>query len=390
MSKPWSDTTKRIIAVVLFLLAVLVVYRFRSIIGPLVIALIIAYILTPVVDALQEQTHLPRGLCVLLVDIFALALVAVIPAVVAPALISEISAVNVDVQALLESVNSYLSGTVIVFGFPVDLGALYEQFSASLRSLISPVVSGGLFFLLDLATGLLWSVFIFVVSLYLMRDWHRIAHYLRDVVPQDYRSDYDQMMQRIRHIWQAFFRGQIVLSLVVGTAVAVTTGIAGVSSALVLGLLSALLEAIPNVGPVLAAIPAVLLALVRGSSWIPLPNLWFAVLVAGIYVVIQQVENNYLVPRIIGGSVKLHPMVVIVGALAGARLAGVLGIFLAAPVLATIRVILSYTYRKLLDLDPFAEPVTAGPPPPPSEGVSLRSMGDAISRRLRGSRRPPS
>jgi predicted PurR-regulated permease PerM len=388
MSRPWSDTTKRIVAVTLTLLFALMIYRFRGLIPPVIIALIIAYILTPVVDTLQRRTRIPRMLCVLLVDLLALAALSIIPAIVAPALISEVSAVNVDAQSLLDSISGYLSGTVNVFGFPVDLQGLYAQLSASLETVISPLVSGSLFFLLDLATGLLWAVFVFVVSLYLMRDWHRIARYLHDVVPQDYRGDYEQLVLRVRGIWHSFFRGQLVLSAVVGTAVTVCTGIAGVSSALVLGLLAGLLEAVPNVGPVLASIPAILLALLRGSSWIPLPNLWFAVLVAGIYVLIQQVENNYLVPRIIGGSVQLHPMVVIVGALAGARLGGVLGIFLAAPVLATVRVLLSYIYRKLLDLDPFTEPVTSGSPPTPPESVDLRRVGTAIGRRLRDIRRP--
>lgn len=390
MSKPWSDTTKRIIAIALLLLLALVLYRFRGLIPPLVITLIIAYILTPLVDTMQRRLRLPRVLCVLLVDLLALAVVSIIPAIAAPALIAELTAVNVDVQALLNSVNQYLSGTVTVAGLPVDLQALYQEFASSLQSLVQPVLSGGLFFLLDLATGLLWAVFVFVVSLYLMRDWHRIAGYLHDMVPQDYRGDYEQLIVRVRGIWQAFFRGQLVLSLVVGTAVATCTGIAGVSSALVLGLLAGLLEAVPNVGPVIAAIPAVALALIRGSSWIPLPNVWFAVLVIGIYVLIQQVENNFLVPRIIGGSVQLHPMVVIVGALAGARLAGVLGIFLAAPVLATLRVLLGYVYRKLLDLDPFANPVPSSGPPSPPEGINLRQVTGSISRRLRDIQRPSS
>jgi len=106
------------------------------------------------------------------------------------------------------------------------------------------------------------------------------------------------------------------------------------------------------VGPVVSAIPAVALALLQGSSWLPIPPFWFAVLVAGIYTAVQQVENNYLVPRIIGGSVRLHPLVVLVGAIGGARMAGILGIFLAAPVLASARVLLSYIYAKLLDVEP--------------------------------------
>ncbi|MGQ9552796.1 MAG: AI-2E family transporter [Anaerolineae bacterium] len=357
MSKPWSDSTKRAVAIGLVLILLLLIYRFSAIIAPLVIAVIVAYILTPVVDALNQRTRIPRSLCVWLVDVLALASLAIIPVVVAPVLISELTAVNVDTQALASKLESYLGGRVILLGFRVNLGDVYQQVATSLQALISPLISQGVFFLLDVARGILWTIFVFVVSFYLMRDWHKIAKHIESVVPPNYKLDYANLMMRMGQIWQSFFRGQVVLSLVVGTVSGLTMAIVGVSNAFVLGLLAGLLEVIPNFGPVIAAIPAVILALLKGSSWLPLGNFWFALLVAGLYVLIQQVENNYLVPRIIGGSVKLHPMVVLVGAIAGARLAGVLGIFLAAPVLASGRVLLAYVYGKLLDQEPFPEPL---------------------------------
>lgn len=357
MSRPWSDSTKRAVAIGLVLILLLLIYRFSAIIAPLVIAVIVAYILTPVVDALNQRTRIPRSLCVWLVDVLALAFLAIIPVVVAPVLISELTAVNVDTQALVSKLESYLGGRVMLLGFRVNLGDVYQQVATSLQALISPLISQGVFFLLDVARGILWTIFVFVVSFYLMRDWHKIAKYIESVVPPNYKLDYANLMMRMGQIWQSFFRGQVVLSLVVGTVSGLTMAIVGVSNAFVLGLLAGLLEVIPNFGPVIAAIPAVILALLKGSSWLPLGNFWFALLVAGLYVLIQQVENNYLVPRIIGGSVKLHPMVVLVGAIAGARLAGVLGIFLAAPVLASGRVLLAYVYGKLLDHEPFPEPL---------------------------------
>ena len=104
-----------------------------------------------------------------------------------------------------------------------------------------------------------------------------------------------------------------------------------------------------------AAIPAVLIAYFQGSAHLPLSNGWFALLVIGLYVVIQQFENNILVPRIIGRSLNLHPLVVIIGVIGGASLAGIMGIFLAAPILASLRIVGGYVYSKLLDLEPFDE-----------------------------------
>jgi GNAT superfamily N-acetyltransferase len=112
---------------------------------------------------------------------------------------------------------------------------------------------------------------------------------------------------------------------------------------------------VPNLGPIIAAIPAVAVAFFEGSTWIPLSNAWFAVLVLGLYILIQQIEGNVLLPRVMGRSLDLHPLAVLVAVIAGGSLAGILGMLLAAPTLATLRVLLKYLYRRLTDQDPFPE-----------------------------------
>jgi predicted PurR-regulated permease PerM len=143
----------------------------------------------------------------------------------------------------------------------------------------------------------------------------------------------------------------IVMGLVVGTSMTII----GLPNAWLIGLLFGILEFIPNVGPVIATIPATLIAYIQGSTVLNISNGWFAVLVIGINFVVQQVENNYLVPRIMGQSLNLHPIVVLIAAIIGAHVAGVLGILLAAPTVATLRILAEYIYRRLLDLPPFPD-----------------------------------
>lgn len=370
MSRPWSDTTKRSVVIGLAVLGALALIQLRALIAPVAIAVIIAYALFPVVDAVQARTRLPRSLTVLVVDVLALVIVAIIPAIAAPTLYAQFRQIDVDLETILGGALASVSEALSqASGGTFDAEGMLESAQSSLTGLVQSLISGSLFLILDVATALLWAVFVFAVSFYLMRDWHRVTAYLRSVVPPGYDVDYQLLTAEIGRIWQAFFRGQVLLSAVVGLAVAILMRVVGVRSALALGLLAGLLEVVPNVGPVVAALPAVALALFQGSSWVPLPPFWFAVLVAGVYVVVQQVENNYLVPRIIGGSVRLHPLVVLVGAIGGARLAGVLGIFLAAPVLASARVILSYIYAKLLDVD-IAARAGAGASVPPAAAVT--------------------
>jgi predicted PurR-regulated permease PerM len=139
----------------------------------------------------------------------------------------------------------------------------------------------------------------------------------------------------------------------------------GLPYAFVLGLLAGVAEFVPNLGPIVALIPAVLLALFQGSAFLPLSNFWFAVLVTGMYLVIQQVEGNLLLPRVMGSSLNLHPLVVLFGIIVGGSLAGILGMLLAAPFLATLRVVGRYIFYRLYDRDPFAEPEEEAEPPKP-------------------------
>ena len=147
--------------------------------------------------------------------------------------------------------------------------------------------------------------------------------------------------------------GQLVLGLVVGTVVWLSMWIVGHPSAGLMGLLAGLLEIVPTFGPVLATIPALITAMLQGSTWMPISNFWFVVAVLIIYIIIQQTENAYLVPRIMGRRLQLHPLVVFIGVLAGGLVAGAVGVLLAAPVLGTLRIVARYVYAKLLNQDPF-------------------------------------
>jgi hypothetical protein len=141
--------------------------------------------------------------------------------------------------------------------------------------------------------------------------------------------------------------------VIIGMMVWLGLAILGLPGAFALGIIAGLLEIIPNLGPLLAAIPAVIVALLQGSDTLAVSHFIFALIIIVFYIVVNFFENTVVVPRVMGESVKLHPLVVILGVLVGASTWGILGALLAAPVIASGRVIFSYLYRHVIGVHPF-------------------------------------
>jgi predicted PurR-regulated permease PerM len=353
MSKSWSESTKWLVIISSLLALVWIVYRFSEIISPLAIAVILAYILNPPVRFLTARTKLPRTLAVACIYLALIIILGLVMVAFVPSLIQQVTSMDVYLQDSVEDISRFFERPLFIFGFSVDLLEVYQEVSGTIQSIVSPLASQTLSFLFGLASGFAWLIFVLIVSFYLLKDLGKLSRPIYGLVPADYRGEVRRLGEEINVIWNAFFRSQLVLCAVIGAAVGATMQVVGVRNALILGIIAGVLEIIPNIGPAIAAIPAILIAYFQGSTYLPLSNGWFALLVVGLYLVIQQLENNILVPRIIGRSLNLHPLVVIIGAIAGASLAGVLGIFLAAPMLASLRIVGRYFYCKLLDLDPF-------------------------------------
>jgi len=184
-------------------------------------------------------------------------------------------------------------------------------------------------------------------------------------VPAAYRADFIRLREELNTIWSAFFRGQLLLSLIVTCIITLEALLIGLPYALVMGIFAGLMELMPSLGHGIWLAAAVLVAFFAGSSWLPIPNWAFVLVVLGFHILFTQFDLNYLIPRVIGRSVRLPPLVVILGIVGGAAVAGVLGVVLAAPTIASLRVLLRYIYAELLNEEPFTPDLTPPPLPPP-------------------------
>jgi predicted PurR-regulated permease PerM len=181
---------------------------------------------------------------------------------------------------------------------------------------------------------------------YILHDETRVKTGVVRALPKSLQADAVCMARLIDDVLSAYIRGQLLLCLFVGGMATIALFLIGVPFALVLGLIAGIFEALPFVGPILGAIPALLVALLSS----PGSAIWVAVA----FFAIQQVENLILVPRIAGESVKLHPAMVMVVLVVGNEIAGFLGMLVAVPVTAVIRDVFKYLYLRMLDepLDP--------------------------------------
>jgi predicted PurR-regulated permease PerM len=381
VSKPWSDTTKRWVALGLVLAGLAVLYRVRALLPPVILACLLAYLLNPVVDRLSSL-RLSRNAATLVA--YVLLLLALILAVymLLPMVVQQISSINVDLQQIYESVLRIMSRyeSITILDYSIELSDVYDKLQDSLIQLITGFASRSAEDMLVLALGIasgfastfVWLIFILVVSFWLVKDSDEIKASVGRLVPEGYGREADELWSEVSIVWDSFFRGLLLLSLTVGVVTGISIWVVGVKNALLLGMLAAVLEVVPTFGPIIACVPAVAVAYFQGSTHLPIANGWFAVLVLAVYVVIQQVENNVLAPRIIGDSVKLHPLVVLLGAIGGYAVGGIVGAFLAAPVIGTFKILGGFLFRKLMEVE--AEPR----PPEEEEALPAEAVSQAV------------
>lgn len=385
MQPQWSTATKYLVAVGMIVLFVFIFYISRAVVTMLVIAALIAFVLMPIIDFFHTTIRLPRVAAILLSYLLGFIAVLFAPLIFLPPIIDGFETLSgIDYSAVFTNSVSWVETTLTNFRtitipgirYTIDLSntidpalellrtteteAITTPDIPNLQSIINSI-SPALTFTVGFAANVVGRVFSWIITflfiiffaLYMSFDAHRFQEYFISLITEPYRPEIRQLLDRLLKIWQAYVRGMLTLVFIMGTISSLGLYILGVPGAFALGAVTGILEVLPNVGPIIAAIPAVVVALLQGSNWLEVNNLIFALIVAGFYVLIQQGEAVLITPRILGGAVKLHAIIVMAAVAIGFSVAGVLGALLATPVTASGREILRYTYAKITDRDPF-------------------------------------
>lgn len=392
ISPQWSLRTKVIVGLISFAFSVILLWFIRGIFPIIMVSLLIAFVLNPLVTFLTRWVFIARqnrgprrGLAALISFLLAIFVIFILFLIIIPTLVDEVAEFGRRIPSFIETFENDIEAFLekpIYFGedplmldgeifIPldrieaatgtrelmqllrlddIDLTAAAEAFWGSARNLSGPAFS----FLGSAFSTMINIIFLIMMTFYLLKDGDRFLEITVNLVPEDYQDDARRLAHSLSEVWGAYLRGQLLLSVVMGVVVYFSAVLLGLPNALILGVLAGLLEFIPNLGPLLALIPAAFLALVSESTAVVgLAGFPFMVVVIVVWTVLQNIEAVFLVPRIMGDSLHLHPIVVIIAVLGGAALAGALGVVLAAPFVATGRVIAQYIYGKINNTDPF-------------------------------------
>jgi predicted PurR-regulated permease PerM len=332
----------------------LLLYIARALIAPLTIACLLAYLLNPAVTFLRNHTKIRHDHVVILVYFSSLALILMLLVTLLPIATHQAQSLSHEIKILLPQMDDWISQSTERLGLDMPFESLLAQFQETSSQFFQP---DRIFRVIKSATtNLAWVLIILVTTYYLLRDWTKLKEWLIQLAPESERADICRLHQETKHIWRSYFRGQLLLMLLVGFLSGLVAAALGLRRFLLLGLLAGFLDLIPSIGPAIAMVIAAILAFLEGSLVLPIPNSWFSILVVGAFALIQLVENVWLQPNIMGQRLQLHPGLVFVSIVGALTLGSALLALIILPTIGTTMLIGSYVWKRSLGQDPWSPP----------------------------------
>ncbi|HNC09980.1 MAG TPA: AI-2E family transporter, partial [Anaerolineales bacterium] len=384
-SPSWGTNTKLVVALTVVVIIGALVVKFQSVITPLLIALVLSYLLHPVAGFFQQKLRLSWNASVSIIFVAILLILGSLLTLSGVGLVQQIQSLVTIVQTALKDLPQIIenfSGQVYEFGpFKIDFTQLdLNELSRQVLALVQPLLNqaGGMLGSLagGAATFLGWTLFVLIGSYFVLIESRGLRNQILTIDVPGYSSDISRLSRELGRIWNAFLRGQIIIFLLAVATYSIVLSILGMRYAIGLAFLAGLARFVPYVGPAVNWTLLVIVAFFQGHTIFGLEPLYYTLLVLGIALIIDQIFDNLISPSILSSALKVHPFAVLIAAIVAASLFGILGVVVAAPILATVTLLWNYIMHKMLDLDPFPEKEMTQPPPPPGSRllVTLRRL----------------
>ncbi len=328
MKSPLSHThisinTETLLRAFAIVLGLALIYLIRDVVAVLLFSIIIAAAITPLANYLQSK-GIPRTLGVFAIYLLLFLFLGTVLYFIISPLSEELDNLSLVVPLYFDKVDGF-------FKVIRDSAPQYEQLLNKIQDNLVAVsndlanISGNIFgATTGIFGGVISAVFVIVISFYLAAQEHGISIFLRAVTPKEKQPYVLNLWSRAQYKLGRWLQAQLILSIIVGVLIYIGLLIFGIKHSVLLALIAGMMEIIPIFGPVLAAVPAIILGLLKS----PIVALWVIL----IYTIVHQLENHVFVPNIMNRAIGLNPVVVIIALLIGGELFGIPGIILSVPV----------------------------------------------------------
>ncbi|WP_425061193.1 AI-2E family transporter [Sporomusa carbonis] len=329
------------IKIVIVALGLYMLHQVSTIYLPIIVATVVAFVLNPLVNKVASiplfpyKSCLPRGAAILIVFILTGLTLVVITSFVLLPFVNEFNNFVINMPKLaarIRSLTMLIAERANAAQVPANVRLLIENTLTEAASYAVSLVRNAINTVFSFASQIIELVVVPVLAYYFLKDWKNIKADVVTLFPPSVRTSVVSVIEEMAIVVSNYIRGQVLISVIMGLMVFSGMYFLGVDYPLVLGLLATLTEAIPIIGPIIGAIPGILLAYLASPV--------LATKVAAFYIIIHQIENHIVVPNIMGHTIDLHPILVIISLLIGGQLYGIVGMILAVPVAALLRVLL--------------------------------------------------
>lgn len=332
----------------LFLLGVSIaglyfLYKVKTILMPFIFAFFMAYLLNPVVQYVEEK-KVPRVFAIFIVYTILFTILTGTVIFGVPVLLEELNKLIQAIPILSGEIHKMMSNFETgysQFALPEAMKTVINENIRDMEARLLDVVRAGTAAVIRFFSFIVCFIVAPVFAFYILKDFGRIKESFEMTIPRKYRSDVMAIIRDIDDIIRGFIRGHLAICVVVGILTGMGMYIIGADFALIIGFIAAVAELIPYLGPFLTAVPAITLSLLVSKK-----TAIYAVIVI---VIVQQLENSVISPKILGHNLGLHPLTIIFALLAAGELFGFAGLLLGVPLAAVLKVSLKYIYLKLVD-----------------------------------------
>lgn len=359
-SPRWQRSTKYLVASVILVLLLATLFFLRSLISPILVAVIMTYLFQPISCFFNTKLNISWKASVIILYVLLILLIAGLAAWGGISLASQAENLISFLTQVFNDLTSQTSPMVRKSSTPIQ--QLLNSFSSSetgteffstIRDVLSGITGsiGGL--ISGFASTVISFFFSFGLSFFLLFESDGAPGKTISFNLEGYEYDFQKGRQQFTRIWNSFLRGQILLMVFTILLYFLVFLIFGLNYSLALAFLMGLARLVPYIGSTVAYIFFAIVAFYQPTTFLGMPNLNYAIVIVLIAFIIDKFMDSVLTPKIMADTLKIHPAAVLVAAIVFSKLLGLIGIFLAAPIMASFKLVMTYIYRKMTDQDPW-------------------------------------